>query len=225
MAALRSLAPTFLAVTLLGASAATARADDPGPLLRAVPWLVLGAHAGVAHPGGRLGGGSTSTTPRVGELAPTWVPLGLDAGARLAPRVYVGASFDWGPTSWQSGGGCVACGPGSAFEAVAEAQFLLAPRSTYDPWLSVASGWDVLHATFGQGEASATYSGPVVTRVRFGIDVRGHHVAVGPYLGLSVAEFTRHTLSPATPGVSASVGALAAHEWFTLGIRGTYGAL
>jgi len=201
--------------------AGRAHADDA----RAMPashGLELGVHVGLAHPGGAVGAGSAATTPNVADIAPTWFPIGLEGGYRFWPTVYVGATLEWGPTT--GSGPCGACSEADDLQAHGEVRLYAAPRSTFDPWLSFGFGWEVLHLSLGQGStgASASYDGPVLLAVALGLDVRSRAFAVGPFFGFSMGEYASHSLSPAPPG-EPSVGGHALHEWFTLGVRGTYG--
>jgi len=214
----------FLAQLIVPAQALAADVA-PAPFA-GFPGLELGVHVGIAHPGGSVGAGSAATTPTVSAVAPTWIPVGLDAGVRLSPRVYLGATAEWGPTLEQANGSCFACNTASAFQAEGEARFYMSPRSLFDPWISLGAGWEVMHVALGSSPgttASATYDGPVLGTIKVGLDVRWRAIALAPYFGLSLAEYTSRSLDPAPSGASSTVGALALHEWFTLGVRATYG--
>jgi hypothetical protein len=182
----------------------------------------LGVRVGVGHPGGAVGSGALATTPQVGDIAEAWVPIGVDAGYRLGPHVYAGAGLEWGPLVGDDSGLCGACAFRYDLQVRGEVRFYLAPRGPIDPWVSLAPGWEVLHLSLGQSTpASAAYQGPFA-RAEIGIDVQMRRVAVGPYVGAALGGFVTRSLDPATPGVSSSVD-VAVHEWFVLGVRGTYG--
>jgi hypothetical protein len=190
---------------------------------------LLGVRIGIAYPSGSVGAGSPATTPAVGDVATTWLPIGIDAGYRLWPSAYLGGTLEWGPTVGLGNGLCGACDVGYDLQVRAEVRFYMlpsrAPYPTLDPWLSFGFGWEVLHAALGFGSVSdgATYDGPILGNLQIGLDVRSHAIAVGPYFGLSLAEFVRHSLDPAPPGETSSIDGRVVHEWFTLGLRGTYG--
>ncbi len=200
-------------------AAGQARADAA---MLAPHGVELGVHVGLAHPGGQVGAGSAATTPNVADLAPTWLPIGIDGGYRLWPTVYVGATLEWGPTA--GSGACGSCSGANDFQARSEVRLYAAPRSTFDPWLSFGFGWEMLHLSLGQGaaSASATYDGPVLVNAGLGIDVRSRAFAMGPFFGLSLGEYASHSLDPAPPGEPPLSGHTV-HEWFMLGLRGTYG--
>lgn len=200
------------------------RVAAPSPL-RATHGFQVGLSVGVAHPGGFLGGGAVATTPHVSDVAETWVPFGLDAGYRFAPWVYLGGSVLWGGTFGNDSALCAACGFRYDFQALADVRVYAAPNSIASPWLSFGVGWEVMHVNFDTGgpSATATYQGPVLGNFQVGLDLRGRAVAIGPYVGVGLAEFTLHALDPSPAGESSSVGAHALHEWFTLGLRASYG--
>lgn len=183
----------------------------------------LGVRVGIAHPGGAVGAGSPATTPSVSDVAPTWVPIGLDGGYRLWRSVYVGASFEWGSTVGQGGGGsCVSCVSGYDLQGRTEVRLYALPARTWDPCLSLGFGWEVLHIAQGDS-SSATYEGPILGNLQVGLDVRSRAFAVGPYFGASLAEFVTRSLDPAHVGETSSIDGRVVHEWFTFGVRGSYG--
>ena len=49
-----------------------------------------------------------------------------------------------------------------------------------------------------------------------------NRLSLGPYFGVAFAEFVDHSLDPSPAGADDTVEGLAVHEWFTLGVRGTY---
>lgn len=170
-----------------------------------------------------MGAGSVATTPRVSDIAQTWIPIGVDGGYRVAPSAYVGLSLDWGPLLGNDSGLCSACGLRYDLQTRAELRLDLAPRRTVDPWFGLGAGWEVVHLSLGSTTtSSATYQGPVLADLRFGVAFRGRRIAVGPFLGAALGTFVTRSLDPAPHGESSSVG-VALHEWFMLGVRGTYG--
>jgi hypothetical protein len=198
-----------------------ADADNPLPASRGFEG---GLTLGIAHPGGPLGAGPVGTTPSVSGVAATWIPIGVQGGYRLSPGVYFGAALDWGAVVGDLDG-CPACNFRYDLQGRAEARLYALPRSTFDPWLAFGFGFEVLHLSLGEGSpgASATYVAPILAHVELGLDVRSRAVAVGPYFGFSVSEFLTRSLDPPPPGESSSIGAPEVHEWFRLGVRGTYG--
>jgi hypothetical protein len=210
------LAATAILLAVIGSVPRSARADGPARGLQ------LGVRLGLAHPGGAVGAGSGATTPNLGDFAPTWLPVGIDAGYRLRPFAYVGASLDWGPTVEQGRASCAVCGVGYDLQVRTDLRFYGFPTGTWNPWISFGLGWEVLRVPFGSG-ASAMYQGPVLGSFQVGLDVHSRAIRVGPYFGMSLGEFITHTLDPAPSGETTAVDGRTVHEWFTLGVRGSYG--
>jgi hypothetical protein len=172
-----------------------------------------------------LGGGSLATTPRMSDVAETWAPVGLDAGYRLAPAVYLGTTLLWGGAFGDDNGLCAACGFRYDFQALTDLRLYPFPAATVNPWFAFGVGWEVMHVNFDSNGPTGTadYHGPVLGNFQVGLDVRKAAVAVGPYFGVELAEFAFHSLNPSPPGESSSIGSTAIHEWFTIGIRASYG--
>ncbi len=218
-----AIAPLLAALFATGHARASGDAE-PNPL-PSPHGPEFGVRVGIAHPGGAVGAGSQATTPNVSDVAPTWLPLGVDAGYRLLPAVYVGASVEWGPTLALGEGGCVSCSGGYDLQGRAEIRFYAVPSGTWDPWISFGLGWEALRVAQGYGSATAssTYDGPILTNLQVGLDVRSRALAVGPYFGVSWDEFVQRSLDPAAAGESSSIDGKSVHEWFTFGVHGSYG--
>jgi hypothetical protein len=196
------------------------RADppNPNPMPAREGWQV-GVRVGVAHPGGQLGAGSPATTPNLSDLAETALPLGIDAGYRIVPALYLGASLVWAPAFGDASTYCAACGFRYDVQATSDLRVYLLPYAFATPWLSFGSGWEVLHVSFTPGDA--TYQGPIVANLQAGVDLRKGRVAFGPYVGAAFAVFSLRSLDPSPP--NEPVPAYGIHEWFTLGLHGSYG--
>jgi hypothetical protein len=201
---------------------------DPGvrPAGNALPasrGIQLGLRFGIAHPGGAVGGGPTATTPNVGDVAQTWLPLALDGGYRVSPGAYVGASLVWGPVVGDDNALCAACGFRYDVQAEASVRLYPFPNSTLSPWISYGAGWELLHLAFvDPSSPTAAYQGPILGDFQVGLDVRSGGIAAGPYFSVEFAEFVARSVDPAPPGET-SIDAHAVHEWFTVGLRGSYG--
>jgi hypothetical protein len=223
---------TCFALLIAGETRALAAGDadaDQVPPSRAANPLAassgpeLGVRLGLAHPGGMVGGGATPTTPYVGEVAQTWLPVAVDGGYRISPGAYVGATLQWGAVVGDSDGFCEACGFRYDFQAKADLRVYPFPTHTLSPWVSLGAGWEVLHLAWSDPTSpTATYQGPVLGSLEIGLDVRSRAIAVGPYFGFELAEFVARSLHPAPAG-EPSIDAHAVHEWFTIGVRGSYG--
>jgi hypothetical protein len=170
-----------------------------------------------------VGGGSVATTPSVSDVAETWFPIAVDGGYRISPGVYVGATLQWGPVVGNDNALCGACSFRYDLQVQADLRFYPFPTSTLNPWVSYGAGWELLHLAFaGSPTPTATYQGPLVCDFQLGLDVRSRAVAVGPYLGVALGEFVVRSLDPEPRG-EPSLESHALHEWFTVGVRGSYG--
>jgi len=118
---------------------------------------------------------------------------------------------------------CAACTFRDDFQALADIRWYPLPNATVNPWLAAGAGWEVMHLNFGGTSSSANYDGPVLGNVQFGVDVRKGAIAAGPYLGVEFAEFEFHSLYPSPAGETSAIGSTAVHEWFTVGVRASYG--
>jgi hypothetical protein len=208
----RSTASAACALAVL-AFAPRVRADP------AASGLDLGARVGVSHPVGMLGNGSLATTPSLSDVGETAVPFGVEAGARLIPRLHLGGSLVFAPAFGNDSAYCASCSFRFDLQATAVLRFYLSPADAVSPWISYGAGWEVFYASFFDG-THATYQGPVFADVEVGVDLRKEGIAVGPYVAGSAGAFVARSLDPSPsgePGPSVSV-----HGWFTVGIQGTY---
>ncbi|HEY8089766.1 MAG TPA: hypothetical protein VIF09_18025 [Polyangiaceae bacterium] len=218
--------------------ATSARGDEPdhvaGPApaasspLPAPRGVQLGARVGYALPAGRLGGtGGTSSS--LSDLETAAIPVGVDAGYRLSPRLYVGGTAVWGPgTAPTAASPCsssaVSCSRQEG-QLRGEVRLYLAPEAKVGGWLAAGAGWEVASfgETVGGHTITATRTGFVLPDVELGFDVRRGATAVGLYFGLSVAMFLTQGLDPSSPPTSTWVGDPTVHTWMTFGLRGSYG--
>jgi hypothetical protein len=189
--------------------------------------LQLGARLGYSLPLGSLSDDPSLNTS-MSHLETASVPIGIDAGYRLSPRVYVGGTLAWGPgIAPNSPGTCPA--NASCFrqdaQLRAEARYYFAPERRTAWWASFGAGWEV--AAFSQSSqghsVTATMTGPVFADLELGFDIRRGARGIGPYLGWSTAGFLTHGQSPAAAPVATWIDRPSLHVWFTLGLRGAYG--
>jgi len=227
----------LLVACLSGAVPGVSRADDPPrapdspaqDLRQPVAGLQFGARIGYALPTGMLSHGSALQT-HLSDLETASVPLGIDAGYRFSPRFYLGGTLAWGPgISPNSGHTCP--GGDSCFRQNAELRFdarvYLTPETPAGWWVAFGAGWEV--AAFSQSYRGAgvtsTLTGPVFADFQLGRDWGRGPVVIGPYLGLSLAEYVTEGVNPAVSPVSTWISDPSLHTWITLGLRGSYGPL
>jgi hypothetical protein len=196
--------------------------------MRATHGLQLGLRLGYALPVGRLGGEAGNGGAYIASLETASVPVGVDVGQRVSPRLYVGGTATWGPGTNASNGPCQTPGV-SCFRQDAqlrgEVRAYLAPYGKVGWWVSAGAGWEL--ASFAQSVGSstvtATRTGPILPDLQLGFDIRHETVAVGFYFGITVAEFLTQGLDPAATAVSTWIPDRDVHSWITVGMRGTYG--
>jgi hypothetical protein len=188
--------------------------------------LQLGARVGYALPEGVLSDDSSLNTS-ISRLETASVPIGIDAGYRLSPRVYLGGTIAWGPGfAPNTPGTCPASA--SCFrqdaQVRAEVRYYFAPERRVAWWASFGAGWEL--AAFSQSAqgsgVTSTLTGPLGD-LEVGFDMRRGARAIGPYVGMSWGEFLTHGLSPAQTPVPTWIDNPSMHVWFTVGLKGAYG--
>jgi hypothetical protein len=174
---------------------------------------------------------SNSSTPglstRMSDLETATVPLAIDGGYRLSRSAYLGGTIAWGPGIAPNSGGCPTNGScyRQDMQARVEARLYMDPHKTSGWWFAFATGWEV--AMFSEGAngstVTRTFTGPVLADVELGVDTRRDSPAIGPYFGVSFAEFLSQGLNPAATPVSTWIPSPGLHVWVALGLRGTVG--
>ncbi len=211
------------------ADAHTGAPPETPPLepLPARQGLQLGARVAYALPAGNLSNdGSLNTS--ISHLETASVPIGIDVGYRLSPRVYLGGTIAWGAgIAPNAQGTCqtnASCFRQDA-QIRAEIRYYFAPERRVAWWASLGSGWEL--AAFSQSVqgsgVTSTLTGPVIADIELGFDARRGARGIGPYVGMQWAEFLTHGLSPAQTSVPTWVDDPSMHLWVTFGLKGSYG--
>jgi hypothetical protein len=189
--------------------------------------FLLSARAGWGVPFGDLSRGE----PAVEDVVSAKVPIWLELGYRFARRVDGGLYVELAPARVAA----AACGAAGACDGY-DLRFgllvhvHLAPARTIDPWLGVGIGVETLQAEVQGSDPAApaggeerTWSG-IEAPLELGVDARlSPRLKLGPYVSVSLAQFTSHEEQPAA-GVSAtgSIGRRALHGWMQAGLRATF---
>jgi hypothetical protein len=213
----------LLSTSVAEAAAASAQ---PLPSERADPsGFELGVRMGYSRP---MGGIAQDTS--LSDIVSSRFPLWLDVGYRIDPHWYVGAYFQYGFMTMPSGY-CTKCSAHDVTAGVG-ATYHLAPHAFIDPWLGIGVGYEIVSATENTFGNSMSFSGFQLCNVQAGADYYLSHLALGPFVSLSVARYSTSTLTvfpdPALGGdgqISTAEGVIrgqAFHEWLTIGFRGTY---
>jgi hypothetical protein len=219
-------APFFVFVLTTVLATQDARADDVSGagIDTSVRGLQLGAFVGYFVPAGSVG---ASGTP-LNDVIPSSVPMGVEAGWRFNHLFYLGVATSWGPSRSPDSCNFVAsCFPHDT-QFVAEARlYLVRPerlRTSFDAWLSLGAGYDVIVMTISnQGTSGSTVlDGPIPIRFQFGLGVQYGGFEVGPYLGATLGYYVHRAINPPPPGLDTEAFTGEAYYWFGLGLRGSY---
>jgi hypothetical protein len=168
-------------------------------------------------------------------------PLVFDVGARIAKYVYVGGFFQYTfltescyvPTDYR---GATASCSGHDMRGGVDVQVHIRPRQSVDPWVGLGIGheWLSTSAVESYAGSSSTYSvqfdGWNFADLMAGVDFRSSNgLAFGPYLEFSSGSFGSYNASvkgadanSSTSSTSGDIPSQSAHQWFTLGARGTF---
>jgi hypothetical protein len=150
------------------------------------------------------------------------IPILIDAGYDVTTNLILGIEAQYGFIADNG----TACGNGTPcsdhdLELGIHGQYHLAPNQGIDPWLSVGVGYEIdSYRTAALGETySGTRQGPQFVKLRIGADFQLTRImAIGPFLGVSIAEYTTET----SEGITNNIPSKALHEWLSLGVKGTF---
>jgi len=172
--------------------------------------LSLGLHVGYAVPFGRLKDVS------IGDAVSGAIPVGIDVGYILEPRLYIGAYFSYAYAIASSSAASICpVDPNDTcsadwfrFGLVAHWHFL--PKGTLDPWAGIALGYEVLNVTESDADGNAVSSAPshgFELGLQGGVDYKPKSFyGFGPYLELSGGHYWGGDSGPF-------------HGWFGAGLR------
>jgi len=164
------------------------------------------------------------------------VTFGGEVGVRIAHSVFLGGFFDYGLVGTScidppATGVLVTCS-GHDIRAGVETILHLAPRGSIDPWIGVGLGHEWLQVSVSESEgqtgtATQTLDGWNFADLSLGLDFHvGDSVGIGPYFELTSGSFTSDSATVTVPGASTAassdISSQSSHQWFTLGLRGTF---
>lgn len=168
------------------------------------------------------------------ELTMAVVPVWVDAGYRVSPKVFIGAYFlyGFGINSEPFRDSCdlrgVDCST-SSLRIGAQIHFHPLPRSPVNPWFGYGFGYELWNVNIeGAGEASLVFSGFEFVNLQFGHDFTpASHFYLGPFFSVAVGQFDQvdakcsgALCTDFTAGGSIEEKSL--HGWLVFGIRGGY---
>lgn len=161
------------------------------------------------------------------------LPFTLDLGARLGSQFFLGGYLGYGPGGFGSGAtqcaaSGVTCSTSTARLGV-ELQYSFLKHGRASPWVGYGAGYEIsnLNAKGPAGEANLNVGGFEFGHLMAGIDYRvlndkkhPREFGFGPFVDLSLAQFTRETQD--VNGATRSAGSIANpgfHEWLMIGVR------
>lgn len=244
-----AMAPAVVAPLAAPAPSPAAAAPPPAVITsdstpdapRATPFVPptvhfeLGARLGYMVGAGSYASGMqlTAASPSVGLGGTTGgFPIVADLGVRIGTHVFFGGFAQYGDMStscFSPGNLTVSC---SAHDVRAglELQLHAQPRGGIDPWAGFAIGHDWLTTKAAGSDSSSdvvqyTFDGWDLADLMVGVDFRSAGgLGVGPYFEFTSGSFGN--VSGGTPGSSGSlsISSTASHQWFSVGVRGTFEA-
>jgi outer membrane protein OmpA-like peptidoglycan-associated protein len=181
--------------------------------------LVPGVRVGYA-----LSAGDLSQGVPMSDGLKSQIPLQLDLGWRVLPRLVLGgyAAYGIGKVGSLCSAGADCSGSVVDLGVQATWRFSL---DRVSPWAGAGIGyeWGKYVVKVGADELDVRTSGPELLRLMGGVDfVVGEKYAVGPFAQWGLG---RYAALDATSPVGNSSGAIpdrAVHSWFTIGVRGTF---
>ncbi|HEY1697394.1 MAG TPA: hypothetical protein VGG39_34770 [Polyangiaceae bacterium] len=166
-----------------------------------------------------------------------FIPVWLDAGARIASHWYVGAYFTYGiaSTASQFSASCpltgVSCSANDTRLGV-NAHYHVLPDNLVDPWFGLGFGYEWLSGSVSASSAGTSIKeslgvdGWEFANIQGGVDFHllDGALSLGPTVTLTIDQYD-HVSSPTNTNgatVGSSITNQALHEWLLLGVRGTY---
>lgn len=230
------------------ATAASASAHSPEPPTSPVdrePELhfELGARVGYAFASGDYVAGAPIGNASIDGGVPAirgGIPVTFDLGMRLGKYVYLGGFVSYASlstTSPQPPPGYTIHSDGHDVRGGIDAQIHFIPRGKVDPWVGFGFGHEwltvAMSATASDGTSATnqqTLDGWNFGDVMLGLDLRvAEGLALGPYLEFTSGSFGSESVSQtgggSTQSGSVDISSTSPHQWFTLGVRGTFEAL
>jgi hypothetical protein len=205
-----TLATTVLAAVLV--TARGARAED-------VRGLELGVRVGMGLPFGKVDGAVGDSLDQTIAYA---VPVGLDVGYRVDPRLLVGAYGTYASASPASAlrDDCSSHGLQCSTDGVRagiEVQVHSPHEGPWDPWMGLGSGYEWMRVRSSAGPLSA--GGWEFLHLEAGVDLRPVSAfGLGPFVTWAIGQYQYESFPDRG---SSAVSSRAVHEWLIFGFRGT----
>jgi len=175
-------------------------------------------------------GNAVTGTDGSAAMSDAWsgaLPIGVGARYRFTSNLSAGVFFQFAPafiasSTCDAGASC----SGYDMRLGIEAVYGFMPDGSWNPWVSLGTGWEwtQLKASAGGQSASSTFSGWEYFNVQAGVDFPlSRMFALGPYLGYFGGTYTNVSLSSSLLSQSESIPSAnrAFHGWFQFGVKGT----
>ncbi len=193
----------------------------------------FGARTGYMLPMGSIAkDASLQGATDLSKTAAGTFPIGLEAGYRITPNIYVGAWFQLGfvATSGDlcnryTGGGAGCSSSGTDIRTGINARYTFSPQAKFAPWVGLGFGYEVLNigVTVGPQSGDISYKGFELLDLQVGGDYHvSSHVSIGPMLGFSLAQYGSYSGSRPGQSFSGDLNNTSLHQWFTFGLQGHY---
>jgi hypothetical protein len=230
---------SVLGLGLLSASSAAAQSDEG---------FEIGFRTGYGIALGKADGG-TSLGDYVSGQIPLWLDLGYRATPNIMIGLYgaygfafAGGAFKDGCDSGAGVAGVVAAKADCSAHDLrfgGQVQYHFTPDRSLDPWIGAGFGYEWLtnsvSASAGNAdvEISNTRHGFEFLTLQGGLDFKPDeetNAGIGPYISFSLGEYSKTSIDCSgsicrtigVRGTSGDIDDTAVHEWFTVGVRGTY---
>jgi hypothetical protein len=200
--------------------------EDPIPVTPKVASFHLGVRIGYSLPLGNTNDSTTSAglvKTSLSEAVSGGIPVILDLGYRLTPRVMLGVYGQYGYVFVKEGdAGCPSGGEcsGADYRFGVQGRYDLSPEKTLRPWFGLGLGYEILtgKGTYSGFEFSRSFWGFEFLNLQGGVDFAlGESLAIGPFAQFSVGQFS----NTKTPLGSDSQDITGTHGWLTLGVAGS----
>ena len=194
--------------------------------------VAIDVKAAYALPTGNVASATTVTTDPHGPLknrVSGAVPLEIAGRYRFTPNFSAGIYFQYAP-AFVSAFSCLASFSCSAsnVRVGAEAVYAFRPESTFNPWVSVGSGWEWLNqavdipstATTPGSSQKLGLNGWEWFNAQVGADWNVTRMfAFGPYVGFFGGQYSSASVDARSVTIASSARQF--HGWWQLGLKGT----
>jgi hypothetical protein len=195
--------------------------------------FMVGARLGYAPAlGDAAKDATTGAALKMSDGVKSQIPLQLDAAYKVTKEVAVGAYFSYGIGQVGSAfkDSCAAsgqsCSASSTRLGVQALYTFSGVNPQFVPWAGVGLGyeWGTYKGTGGgQPDESFTFKGWEFLNLQVGGDFPlGPQLSVGPYVMLSIAQYSDAEITSGGTTFSGSISKKAVHEWLGFGIRGKF---